>query len=79
GRGAPARSLAETKDDWMSGWADKRPAAAPASGLPAPTARVLAVSDLDAALPTGTPRVTPAQRRGVLDERLRQLTRLQRS
>ena len=78
-RGAPARSLAETKDDWMSGWADERPAGAPASGLPAPTARVVNASDLEAALPAGTLRVTPALRRAALDERLRQLTRLQRS
>jgi hypothetical protein len=34
---------------------------------------------LDAALPDGTARVTPAQRRRGLDERLRQVTRLQRS
>jgi len=78
-RDAPARSLAETKDDWMSGWADERPAGAPASELPVPTARVVAAGDLDAALPAGTPRVTPARRRGILDERLRQVTRLQRS
>ena len=78
-RDAPARSLAETKDDWMSGWADERPVGAQVSELPVPTAHVVAVSDLDAALPAGTPRVTPAQRRGVLDERLRQVTKLQRS
>jgi hypothetical protein len=78
-RGAPARSLAETKDDWMSGWADERPDGAPASGLPVPTARVVAASDLDAALSAGTPQITPAQRRDILDERLRQITRLQRS
>ena len=78
-RDAPARSLAETKDDWMSGWADERPAVAPASELPVPTARVVAAGDLDAVLPAGTPRVTPAQRRDVLDERLRQVTWLQRS
>lgn len=78
-RGAPARSLAETRDDWMSGWADERPAGAPASELPVLGARVVAASDLDAALPAGTPRVIPAQRRAVLDERLRQVTRLQRS
>jgi hypothetical protein len=46
---------------------------------PRPTARVVALDDLDAALPDGTARVTPAQRRRVLDERLRQVTRLQRS
>jgi len=78
-RDTPARSLAETRDDWMSGWADERPAGAPASELPAPSARVVAASDLDAMLPDGTPRVTPARRRGILDERLRQVTRLQRS
>jgi hypothetical protein len=39
----------------------------------------VALDDLDAALPAGTARVTPAQRRRVLDERLRQVTRLQRS
>jgi hypothetical protein len=46
---------------------------------PRPAARVVALDDLDAALPAGTARVTPAQRRRVLDERLRQVTRLQRS
>jgi hypothetical protein len=78
-RNAPARSLAATRDDWMSGWADERPAGAPASELPVPTARVVAAGDLDAVLPAGTPRVTPARRREILDERLRQVTRLQRS
>jgi hypothetical protein len=77
-RSAPARSLAETRDDWMSGWADDRTASAAASERPAPTARVLEAAELDAALPPGTPRVTPVQRRCLLDERLRQVTRLQR-
>jgi hypothetical protein len=63
----------------MSGWADERPADASVSELPVPTARVVAAGDLDAVLPAGTPRVTPAQRREILDERLRQVTRLQRS
>jgi hypothetical protein len=78
-RDAPAHSLAETRDDWMSEWADERPAGAPASELPVPAARVVPAGDLDAVLPAGTPRVTPARRRGTLDERLRQVTRLQRS
>jgi hypothetical protein len=78
-RRAPARSIAETTDDWMSGWADERPAAAQAPKLPVPIARVVEASDLDAILPPGTPRVTPARRREILDERLRQVTRLQRS
>jgi hypothetical protein len=63
----------------MSGWADERPAGEPASELPVPAARVVPAGDLDAVLPAGTPRVTPARRRGILDERLRQVTRLQRS
>jgi acyl-CoA reductase-like NAD-dependent aldehyde dehydrogenase len=46
---------------------------------PAPAARVAAHGELDAALPPGTARVTPAGRRAVLDERLRQATRLQRA
>jgi hypothetical protein len=44
-----------------------------------PIARVVEASDLEAALPPGSPRVTPARRREILDERLRQVTRLQRS
>ncbi len=40
-------------------------------------ARALPLAGLDAALPSGTARVTPAQRRGTLDERLHQVTRLQ--
>jgi hypothetical protein len=78
-RDAPAHGLADTRDDWMSGWADERPAGEPASELPVPAARVVPAGDLDAVLPAGTPRVTPARRRGILDERLRQVTRLQRS
>jgi len=75
----PAGSLAETRDDWMAGWAeDKRPDTR-VGGYPRPAARVVALDELDAALPAGTARVTPAQRRRTLDERLRQVTRLQRS
>jgi hypothetical protein len=79
-RPRPRRSLAETKDDWMAGWAEEdRRASTAASGQPRPTARVLPLAELDAALPAGTPQVTAAQRRTALDERLRQVTRLQRS
>jgi hypothetical protein len=46
---------------------------------PRPAARVVALDDLDAALPEGTAWVAPAQRRHGFDERLRQVTRLQRS
>jgi aldehyde dehydrogenase (NAD+) len=46
---------------------------------PAPPARVVALGELEAALPPGTARVTPAGRRAVLDERLCQATRLQRA
>jgi hypothetical protein len=79
--GGPVRSLAETRDDWMTGWAEEERSDTPAGGYGylAPTARVVALGELDAALPQGTPRVTPAQRRRTLDERLRQVTRLQRS
>jgi hypothetical protein len=81
--GAPARprpqhSLAETRDDWMKGWDEQEHTGRPASGPGGPTARVLPLAGLDAALPAGTARVTPAQRRHILDERLRQVTRLQR-
>jgi hypothetical protein len=38
---------------------------------------VLPLGELDSVLPAGTARITPAQRRGTLDERLRQVTRLQ--
>lgn len=78
-RPRPQRSLAETRDDWMAGWAEEEHWGVPTSAPGAPTARVLALADLAAALPGNTPRVTPAQRRRVLDERLRQVTRLQRS
>jgi hypothetical protein len=37
------------------------------------------LGELDAALPPGTARVSPAGRRAVLDERMRQATRLQRA
>ena len=85
-RPRPVRSLAETKDDWMSGWADEEPrnapgdkrGDAPASLYATPSARVVSLAELDAVLPSGTARVSPAQRRSALDERLRQVTRLQR-
>jgi hypothetical protein len=77
-RPRPLRGLAETRDDWMAGWADEEDLGEPVSGFATPTARVVALDDLDAALPAGIARVTPAQRRGTLDERLRQVTRLQR-
>jgi hypothetical protein len=78
-RPRPAGRLADTRDDWMAGWARDEHPGAPAAAYPRPAARVVALDDLDAALPAGTARVTPAQRRRVLDERLRQVTRLQRS
>jgi hypothetical protein len=78
-RPRPAGRLADTRDDWMAGWARDEHLDAPAGVHPRPAARVVALDDLDAALPAGTARVTPAQRRRVLDERLRQVTRLQRS
>jgi hypothetical protein len=78
-RPRPRRSLLETKDDWMAGWAGDRRGAVPAAGHPAPATRVVALSELDAHLPAAIPRLTPAQRRDTLDERLRQVTRLQRS
>jgi Protein of unknown function (DUF1214) len=77
-RPRPRRSLAETRDDWMKGW-DEEEHTGPAPGGPgAPTARVLPLARLDAALPASTARVTAAQRRRILDGRLRQVTRLQR-
>jgi hypothetical protein len=63
----------------MAGWADRNHGGTPVSGFPAPAARRIALGELDAALPAGTARVNPAQRRGVLDERLRQVTLLQRA
>jgi len=78
-RPRPAGRLAETRDDWMAGWAQDRHPDGKAGAYPRPLARVVALADLDAALPAGTARVTPAQRRRALDERLRQVTRLQRS
>jgi hypothetical protein len=68
--------LAETRDDWMAGWADETHAGVPVGGYARPAARVIRLAGLDAALPPGTARVTPAQRRSTLDERLRQVTRL---
>ena len=70
---------AETRDDWMAEWAQEQRPDAPAGVYPPPAARVVALDDLDAARPAGTARATPAQRRRVLDERLRQITRMQRS
>jgi hypothetical protein len=78
-RPRPASRLAETKDDWMASWAQDKGPDARAGAYPRPTARVVALDDLDATLPAGTARVTPAQRRRALDERLRQVTRMQRS
>jgi hypothetical protein len=78
-RPAAARGLAETQDNWMAGWDRDNGAGAPPSGLPVPVARVVALDELDTVLPSATARVTPAQRRTVLDERLRQVTWLQRS
>lgn len=43
------------------------------------SSRAASLGELDAALPPGTARVTPAGRRAVLDERMRQATRLQRA
>ena len=63
----------------MASWAQDKGPDAPAGTYPRPTARVVALDDLDATLPAGTVRVTPAQRRRALDERLRQVTRMQRS
>ncbi len=78
-RRSPVRSLAETRDNWMAGWDQDSGTGAPAGGLPVPAARVVALEELRAALPPGTARVTRAQRRATLDERLRQATRMQRS
>ena len=78
-RPRPRRSLAETRDDWMKGWDEQEHTGPPASGPGASTARVLPLARLDAALPASTARVTPAQRRRIFDDRLRQVTRLQRS
>jgi hypothetical protein len=78
-RPRPRRSLAETRDDWMTGWAEEEHTSGAAGAPGAPMARVLALTDLDAALPRTTARITRAQRRRVLDERLLQVTRLQAS
>jgi hypothetical protein len=51
---------------------------APAGPHQMPATRVVAAADLRAHLPAGTPVVTRAQRRRILDERLEQVTRLQR-
>ena len=77
-RPRPRRGLAETRDDWMAGWTEEEHTGGP-SAPGAPTARVLTLADLDTALPGSTTRVSPARRRRVLDERLRQITRLQGS
>jgi hypothetical protein len=77
-RPRPRHSLAEAKDDWMSGWADEDGVTAvPDSGLP--RASVVPLAKLDEYLPPSTARVDPAERRKILDDRLRQITRLQRS
>ena len=78
-RPVPEHSLAETRDDWMSGWDQNRGEVRPADLHPTPSARVVALEDLPGELPPGTARVTAEQRRAILDERLRQVTRMQRS
>jgi hypothetical protein len=78
-RPVPERGLAETCDDWMSGWDRSRGELPPPDLHPRPSARVVALEDLPGELPPGTVRVTPQQRRAILDERLRQVTRMQRS
>jgi hypothetical protein len=63
----------------MADWAeDETRADTPAGGYPAPAAQVVALAELFAARPASAAWVTPAQRRSILDERLRQVTRMQR-
>ena len=50
--------LAETRDDWMAGWAQDRHLDGKAGAHPRSAAQVVALADLDAALPAGTARVT---------------------
>jgi hypothetical protein len=78
GERAAGRELAATVNDWMATWDEvAEPSRVP--GHPVPQTRLLKLSDLPAALPATTPRITPEQRAAVLRERLRQVTRMQRA
>ncbi len=72
----PEPTLASTRSDWMAHWEDK-PDAVDGSGIyPSPVMRVMRMSELATALPTGTRRVSADERRQVIDRRLKQVTRL---
>ncbi|RHW23988.1 DUF1214 domain-containing protein [Nocardioides immobilis] len=81
-RAAPLRShrdLAETVNDWMSGWGTETQDGSGPGQHPVPQARVVKLAGLRAELPPATPTVHPAERARILAERLRQVTRMQRS
>ncbi|GAA2409562.1 hypothetical protein GCM10010191_17770 [Actinomadura vinacea] len=73
----PRRDLAVTRNDWMRSWADGTEEAVQTDAHPAPRARVVKLDGVAAELPAGAPRVSPGERRAVLDERLRQVVRMQ--
>lgn len=73
------RSLAETRDDWMRKWAASLEETPAAQVHPSPVARVVKLADIHAELPPGTAHADRAERCRTLDDRLRQITRLQRS
>ena len=61
----------------MSRWAAAEEETPAAEVHPSPVARVVKLAGLDAALPPGTARVSRAERRAAIEERLRQISRLQ--
>lgn len=69
------RTLASTRSDWMANWTDKPAPAHELPVYPAPTLRIARFDDLGTELPDAR-RVTPDERRRVIDGRVQQATRL---
>ncbi len=70
------RSLAASRNDWMNHWTEQPPPEATPTAYPAPTTRVMRLAELNPDA-LGARRVGRDERRRVVDERLRQVTRLQ--
>lgn len=71
-------TLASSRSDWLEKWDEDSQAASGISPYPVPTLRVVRLADLDRELPHAR-RVTPDERRRVVDERLDQVRRLTRA
>lgn len=74
--GRPERTLASNRSDWMNRWTEEPAASAAPSAYPAPSTRVMRLAELDPDA-LGGRRVSRDERRRAIDERLRQVTRLQ--